>query len=39
VIDGWIRLSRGAREAVEAEAMALPLPGLERPIEVVWSQV
>ena len=36
VIDAWTRLSRGSREAVEAEAMALPLPGLERPIEVVW---
>jgi hypothetical protein len=36
-IDAWTRLSRGAREAVEAEAAALPLPGLARPIEVVWS--
>jgi Winged helix DNA-binding domain len=36
VIDAWTRLSRGSREAVEAEAVALPLPGLERPIEVVW---
>jgi hypothetical protein len=36
VIDAWTRLSRGKREAVEGEAMALPLPGLERPIEVVW---
>jgi len=36
-IDAWTRLSRGARAAVEAEAGALPLPGLDRPIEVVWS--
>jgi hypothetical protein len=36
-IDAWARLSRGARDAVEAEANALPLPGLERPIEVVWN--
>jgi Winged helix DNA-binding domain len=36
-IDAWARLSRGAREAIEAEAGTLPLPGLDRPIEVVWS--
>jgi DNA glycosylase AlkZ-like len=36
-IEAWARLSGGAREAVEAEATALPLPGLERPIEVVWN--
>lgn len=35
-VDAWGRLSRGARDAVESEARALPLPGLERPIEVVW---
>ena len=26
-----------ARDAIEAEAAALPLPGLDRPIEVVWE--
>jgi Winged helix DNA-binding domain len=36
-IDAWARLSRSARDAVEAEARALPLPGLDRPVEVVWS--
>ncbi len=36
-IDAWARLSRGARDAIEAEASALPLPGLDRPIEVVWN--
>ena len=36
-IDTWARLSRPARAAVEAEAATLPLPGLERPIEVVWN--
>jgi len=36
-IDAWTRLSRGKREAIEAEASALPLPGLDRPIEVVWN--
>jgi hypothetical protein len=36
-IDAWTRLSRGARDAIEAEANALPLPGADRPIEVVWD--
>jgi hypothetical protein len=36
-IDTWGRLARPARDAVEAEAGTLPLPGLERPIEVVWN--
>ncbi len=36
-IDAWVRLSRGTRDAVEAEARALPLPGLDRGIEVVWG--
>jgi hypothetical protein len=36
-VDDWGRLSRGARDAVEAEARALPLPNLERRIEVVWN--
>jgi hypothetical protein len=36
-IDAWARLSRGTRDVVEAEAAALPLPGLRRGVEVVWS--
>ena len=36
-IDAWTRLSRGARDAIEAEAGTLPLPGIDRPIELVWS--
>lgn len=36
-IDAWTRLSRGSRHAIEAEAGALPLPGVDRPIEVVWE--
>ena len=36
-IDAWTRLSREARDAVEAEASSLPLPGLDRQIEVVWE--
>jgi hypothetical protein len=36
-IDAWGRISRGARDAVEAEAGRLPLPGVDRRIEVVWN--
>jgi hypothetical protein len=36
-IDLWDELSPAARAAVEAEAASLPLPGLERAIEVVWN--
>jgi len=36
-IDAWTRLTRGMRDAIEAEAVALPLPGVDRRIEVVWS--
>jgi hypothetical protein len=36
-IDAWARLSRARRDAIEAEARALPLPGLDREIDVVWS--
>jgi hypothetical protein len=37
-IQTWRRPSRAAREAVEAEAAALPLPGLKREIVVRWSE-
>ena len=36
-MDAWARLSRGTRDAIEAEANALPLPALDRPIDVVWN--
>ena len=36
-IESWARLSRGTRNAIEAEANSLPLPGIDRPIEVVWN--
>jgi hypothetical protein len=36
-IDAWTRLSRVARDAIEAEASALPLPGVDRSIAVVWE--
>jgi hypothetical protein len=36
-IDGWARLSPRTRDVIEAEANTLPLPGLERPIDVVWN--
>ena len=37
VIDAWRRLSAAEREAAEAEAASLPLPGLHSPIIVRWS--
>jgi Winged helix DNA-binding domain len=37
-VEAWERLSREGREAVEAEAAAMPLPGIDRPIEVVWTE-
>ena len=36
-IDSWTRVSRRTRDAVEAEARALPLPGVDRGVEVVWN--
>ena len=36
-VDAWSRLSRRQRDAVEAEAASLPLPGIDRRIEVVWD--
>jgi hypothetical protein len=36
-VDAWVRLPRRARESVEAEAARLPLPGVERDVEVVWE--
>ena len=36
-IDAWGRPSRVVRDAVEAEAAALPLPRLDRAIDVVWK--
>jgi Winged helix DNA-binding domain len=36
-IDAWGRLSRRTRDAIEAEASARPLPGVDRPIEVIWD--
>jgi hypothetical protein len=36
-IQAWRRLPRAARDAVEAEAASLPLPGLDRPIAVRWD--
>ena len=37
-IHTWRRLSRAARDAVEAEATSLPLPGLRREITVRWGE-
>ena len=37
-IDTWRRLSRAQRHAVEAEAAALPLPGIQGRIVVRWEE-
>ena len=37
-VQSWDRISSAAREAVEAEATALPLPGVRRPIVVRWEE-
>jgi hypothetical protein len=36
-IQPWRRLSRAQRNAVEAEAESMPLPGIDRPIDVRWD--
>lgn len=36
-VNSWRRLSSEERAAVEAEAMSLPLEGLNRPINVRWN--
>jgi hypothetical protein len=36
-IETWTRCSRAQRGAVEAEAANLPLPGLDRAIDVAWA--
>lgn len=36
-IDAWTSLTAGVREAVEAEALSMPLPGIESGIKVRWS--
>ncbi|MGQ0600694.1 MAG: DNA glycosylase AlkZ-like family protein [Anaerolineales bacterium] len=33
----WRRCSRAQREAVEAEAGSLPLPGINRPMDIRWD--
>jgi hypothetical protein len=37
-IDAWARLPRRTRDAVEDEAGSLPLPGLDRDIDVIWEE-
>lgn len=36
-VQAWRRISDAAREAIEAEAAAMPLPGLDRPITLRWD--
>lgn len=35
-IEPWGRLSAATRAAIDAEAAALPLPGLTKPVEVTY---
>lgn len=37
-IQPWRRLSRSQRNAVEEEAVSMPLPALQRPVEVRWER-
>lgn len=37
MIQPWHRLSRAQRNAAEAEAMSLPLPGIDRPMDIRWD--
>jgi len=37
MVQTWRRLSRATRDAVEAEAASLPLPGVEGPVVVRWD--
>lgn len=37
-VETWGKVSRAERDAIEAEAASLPLPGLEREISVRWSE-
>lgn len=36
-IQPWLRLSGAQRNAVEAEAVSMPLPGVDRPMDVRWE--
>jgi hypothetical protein len=36
-VQAWGKLTRAQRDAVEAEAAALPLPGLDREITTTWE--
>jgi len=38
-IQPWRRLSRRQRDAIEAEVLALPLPGIERPLDIRFEEV
>ena len=38
MIQPWRRLSRAQRDAVEAEAGSMPLPGIDRPLDIRWDR-
>jgi hypothetical protein len=37
-VQPWRALSREARQAIEAEARSLPLPGVEEEVVVLWGE-
>jgi hypothetical protein len=37
-IQAWRRLTRGERDAIDAEAQSLPLPGIEAEVAVSWDR-
>ncbi len=37
-VQAWRRLTRAERDAVEAEARSLPLPGIDSEIDVRWNE-
>jgi hypothetical protein len=36
-VQAWRRFTRAERDAVEGEARSLPLPGIDREIDVRWN--
>jgi winged helix DNA-binding protein len=38
-IQPWRRLSRAQRDAIEAEASSLPLPGINQPMDIRWDYI
>jgi len=37
-VEPWRRLAAAEREAIEAEATSLPLPGIQEAVRVLWRE-